>query len=218
MVLAGLALAYIARQEIWAEYTRTLAASARTFLPVAANCAANLSRKHCKRVFFIASRPFLGGALESQLKIQELSGGMVIAKAEDTLGLRHGFMAAIDGDSLIIFFRSGDPTRRRYENDLIDELCTKQLGKQTVIVSDTGKETSIAVQALACGTVPHDDFRSVQVTLFGQLLGLFTSLECGLKPDNPSPGGVINRVVQGVTIYLPEDSAGSESGDGNEHL
>jgi hypothetical protein len=42
------------------------------------------------------------------------------------------------------------------------------------------------------------------VTVVGQLLGLFASLEYGFKPDAPSAGGVISRVVEGVTIY-PHD-------------
>ena len=41
-------------------------------------------------------------------------------------------------------------------------------------------------------------------TIAGQLLGVFASLERGLKPDAPSAGGVIHRVVQGVTIYPRE--------------
>ena len=39
----------------------------------------------------------------------------------------------------------------------------------------------------------------------GQLLGLFTSLHLGLSPDDPSPSGVIHRVVEGVTVYDPAE-------------
>jgi hypothetical protein len=35
---------------------------------------------------------------------------------------------------------------------------------------------------------------------FGQLPGLFSFLQLGLKPDMPSPNGV-NRVVQAIEIY-----------------
>jgi tagatose-6-phosphate ketose/aldose isomerase len=38
----------------------------------------------------------------------------------------------------------------------------------------------------------------------GQLLGLFRSLEEGLKPDSPSEAGIIHRVVEGVKVYDPE--------------
>ena len=41
-------------------------------------------------------------------------------------------------------------------------------------------------------------------TIVAQLLGVFSSLEHGLKPDTPSASGVIHRVVQGVTIYPRE--------------
>jgi tagatose-6-phosphate ketose/aldose isomerase len=37
--------------------------------------------------------------------------------------------------------------------------------------------------------------------IFGQLLGLFCSVAHKLKPDSPSPDGVINRVVQKFKIY-----------------
>ena len=36
---------------------------------------------------------------------------------------------------------------------------------------------------------------------FGQLPGLFSFLQLGLKPDMPSSNGVINRVVQTIEIY-----------------
>ena len=37
--------------------------------------------------------------------------------------------------------------------------------------------------------------------LIPQLLGYHLSRGLGLNPDNPSPDGVITRVVQGVTIH-----------------
>jgi len=36
---------------------------------------------------------------------------------------------------------------------------------------------------------------------FGQLLGLFASSACGLKPDQPSPSGAITRVVSPIRLY-----------------
>jgi len=37
--------------------------------------------------------------------------------------------------------------------------------------------------------------------MLGQLIGLFASMRCGLKPDQPSPTGTITRVVQPIAIY-----------------
>jgi len=37
--------------------------------------------------------------------------------------------------------------------------------------------------------------------MLGQLLGLFASIQCGLKPDQPSPSGTITRVVGAIKMY-----------------
>jgi tagatose-6-phosphate ketose/aldose isomerase len=61
---------------------------------------------------------------------------------------------------------------------------------------------------------PHieDALRTPYEIVAAQLLGYHLSLLSGLNPDNPSPDGVINRVVQGVTIHLPEPQGSVISG------
>lgn len=49
-------------------------------------------------------------------------------------------------------------------------------------------------------------FWPVAAIVPGQLLGLFSSVALGVTPDQPSPGGAISRVVQGVTIYKDKTS------------
>jgi tagatose-6-phosphate ketose/aldose isomerase len=46
-----------------------------------------------------------------------------------------------------------------------------------------------------------DSYRPVLDVMLGQLLGLFASMHCGLKPDQPSPTGAITRVVQPIKLY-----------------
>jgi tagatose-6-phosphate ketose/aldose isomerase len=46
-----------------------------------------------------------------------------------------------------------------------------------------------------------DEYRAPVDVIFGQLLGLFSSIQWKLMPDSPSPGGVITRVVEKVNIY-----------------
>jgi tagatose-6-phosphate ketose/aldose isomerase len=46
-----------------------------------------------------------------------------------------------------------------------------------------------------------DEFRTPFEIVIPQLLGYHLSLRQGLNPDNPSPDGVITRVVQGVKIH-----------------
>ena len=37
--------------------------------------------------------------------------------------------------------------------------------------------------------------------VFAQIFALLNSLKLGITPDDPSPSGEVNRVVQGVKIY-----------------
>lgn len=203
MTVAGYGLGFLDRGDAYAEMVGGLARLAVPILEEGSDLAASLAREPFERAFFIASRPFLAGAHESQLKLQELSGGRIIAKAEDTLGFRHGFIAAVDPQSLIVLALSSDSYRRTYELDLLAEIGSKRLGRKTVVVAEAEVDADKAVTTLAYGRDPKvtDAYRAPLVMLPGQLLGLFASLRLGLKPDAPSPAGVINRVVQGVRIY-----------------
>jgi len=215
MLLAGLYLGYAARGEgeAFVELADTLASMGSSILERFSGVAKALAAEGFRRAFFIASRPFLGGALEAHLKVQELSGGAILAKAEDTLGLRHGFMAAIDADTLVVLYLSDDPYRRLYELDLARELRSKRLGKKLVLVTPEASGCEgLADLLLETGASPlvSDEARAILAVLPGQLLGLYASLALGLKPDAPSPSGVIHRVVEGVKIYPYRDYGSGE--------
>jgi len=204
MTIAGFSLAYLGSADGYAAVVDGLCKAAEVLLADGADLASAESRAGYARVFFLGTRPFLGGALEAHLKVQELSGGKVVAKVEDTLGFRHGPMAAADDRTLIVLFLSRDPYRRRYEQDLVNELADKRLGKKTILVCDSPQDIAAGeAEVLAYGPVPAvtDQVRAPLAALTGQLLGLFFSLVVGLRPDNPSPTGIISRVVQGVRIH-----------------
>jgi tagatose-6-phosphate ketose/aldose isomerase len=96
---------------------------------------------------------------------------------------------------------SSSPARRRYEADLIEELRGKDLGK-VVVIGHSGEVNtlpSITVPAIA-PDLP-DVLRVPFEMPFGQLLAYELSLRCGLNPDNPSPNGVITRVVHGFRVH-----------------
>ncbi|HUI72632.1 MAG TPA: sugar isomerase [Spirochaetia bacterium] len=209
LAIASCGLAFLGTEE-FRTAVEGLARAAENLLGQGSDVAAHLAGEGFRRVFFLGSRPFLGGVLEAHLKVQELSGGTVVAKAEDTLGFRHGPMAAVDANSLIILALSGDPCRRLYEADLLAEIREKRMGKKTVVIGDRASLSrslaSVVDEAFDHGPARDvtDDVRAPLVAIPGQLLGMFLSLAAGLRPDNPSPGGVINRVVQGVRIYPRE--------------
>jgi tagatose-6-phosphate ketose/aldose isomerase len=210
MLLAGLFLGYAARGEgeAFARLADSLASMGSSILERFSGPAKTLAAEGFRRAFFIASRPFLGGAFEAHLKVQELSGGAILAKAEDTLGLRHGFMAAIDAETLVVLYLSSDPYRLSYELDIARELRSKGLGKKLVLVAPEGSGCGgLADVLLETGASPFvgDEARAILAVLPGQLIGLYASLALGLKPDAPSPSGVIHRVVEGVRIYPYRD-------------
>jgi tagatose-6-phosphate ketose/aldose isomerase len=158
------------------------------------------------RAVYIGNRDLYGVALESHLKMQEMTAGRVLCKAESTLGLRHGPMAAMDEQTLVVMFMSSDPYVRQYEMDLLRGIADQKLGQARVVITD---HTSADIEAcadlvveLAPNRQPISDlYKAPAAIIFPQLLALFRSLAEGLSPDAPSPGGVIHRVVQGVRIY-----------------
>jgi len=146
-----------------------------------------------------------GVADECSLKVVELSAGKVTTLAETPLGLRHGPMSSVDGQTVFAAFLSSEPRRRGYELDLLREIDRKRLGRVRVVVTtgDGGDVKDLADYrlSLCCGADFPDDYRPILDVMFGQLLGLFASMRCGLKPDQPSPNGAITRVVQPIKLY-----------------
>jgi len=117
MVLSGLMLEYAYKDDFKAceTYLETLCKIGEHVICEFDEIAQNVSKSHFSRLFFISSRPYFGGALEAHLKVQELSGGNIVAYASDTLGFRHGFMASVNDDSVIILTSSSNPIRKKYE-------------------------------------------------------------------------------------------------------
>jgi tagatose-6-phosphate ketose/aldose isomerase len=205
MVVAGHILAHAWNIEEYESICRSLSRAAESFLPRAASIAANLAGQHFSRVCFVGSGVLAGTAMESALKVTELTGGKVLAFSHSTLALRHGPMAALDRETLFVSFISSQEKRRKYELDLLREISSKSLVRTRLVVATVGTAPlqAEADYVLTPGTnyeIP-DLYRPVIDVILGQLLGLFTSLELGLKPDTPSPNGAISRVVQNVEIY-----------------
>lgn len=206
MVLAGQMLAHAWSFEHYAPVFANIVEAGRAFLPVAARTAVEMSQQGYRRACFVGSAALAGAALESALKLLELTAGKVKTMAETTLGLRHGPMAALDEKSLLFAFLSSSEPRRSYELDLLREVGKKSVVHSRLALSACGGDALTPEDADGMvapdqrWTIP-DLYRPVVDVIFGQLLGLFFSLELGCRPDTPSPDGVISRVVQNVGIY-----------------
>ena len=120
---------------------------------------------------------------------------------ETYLGLRHGPLSYLRENTVTVCFVSPDEQSRRYEEDLLEELREKRLGRLVGIVpEDTSRDVFDVVVPALVPDLP-EPMRAPFEIVFARLLGYHLSLRFGLDPDNPSPDGVINRVVQGVRIH-----------------
>ena len=205
MLLAGQILAHAWSIADYESVLRNLVAAGESLLPAAAELASSLmQRGNYSKVCFVGSGTLGGVALECALKVLELTAGNVQTIAQQTLALRHGPMAALDHNTLFVSLVSSDPRRRQYDLDLLREIGSKALVNTRVAVAgDADLLPADAEYVLAFTTrdaVP-DLYRPVLDVVFAQLLGLFASIQFGLKPDVPSPNGAISRVVQNVEIH-----------------
>jgi tagatose-6-phosphate ketose/aldose isomerase len=173
----------------------------RKSLPVLHETAVKVASKDPSRVVFLGSGPLLAGAKEGALKVLEMTAGQVVTVAETFLGLRHGPMSFLRGDTVVVCFLSSDPLKRQYEEDLIRELRAKHLGLIVGLTPDP--DTAGPLHEYLPATAPNlpDELRIPFEIVFAQVLGFELSLRLGLDPDNPSPDAVITRVVQSFQIH-----------------
>lgn len=205
MLLAGQCVANLDALEEFEGIVSKLTECGAQFLSQAAEAAAETTTLGCTRACFVGSGVLRGVADECSLKVVELSAGKVTTLSETPLGLRHGPMSSVDGQCLFAAFLSSDARRRGYELDLLREIDRKRLGRVRVVVTagdgNDAKDLADYRLSLCCGADFPDYYRPVLDVMLGQLLGLFSSMRCGLKPDQPSPNGAITRVVQPIKLY-----------------
>jgi len=205
ILLAGQLLAHAGKMSEFEPTVHALARAAEDLLPKMATLASDLARSGISRACFVGSGALAGAATESALKLLELTAGNVQAMAQSTLGLRHGPMAALDPETLLVSFVSSQPGRRSYDLDLLREIGRKGLVRRRVAIAVAEPEAlrgeAEYVLATEAGEAIPDACRPVLDVIFAQLLGLFSSMQFGLKPDLPSPNGAISRVVENVGIH-----------------
>jgi tagatose-6-phosphate ketose/aldose isomerase len=204
MVVAGHCLAHAFSPDDYDGQFSVLLRAGKSFLESAQEVASVIAQEHFAKACFVGSGVLRAVARESALKVLELTAGKIQTMSESALGLRHGPMSALDGNTLFVSFLSRDERRRNYELDLIEEVRRKNLAKLCVVVTpdSTDRLGSMADHVLSLHAPNlHDDYRAPVDVILAQLLGLFCSLRLGLKPDSPSPNGAISRVVSQVNIY-----------------
>jgi tagatose-6-phosphate ketose/aldose isomerase len=198
LALAGLILA---QPDEVADTVNAISDRANKLLPdIDKACQRAATRVH-NRIVALSSSPLLGWAQEAGLKTLEMTAGHFPVITETYLGLRHGPMSFVKPDTLVLCLMSSDPTRRLYEMDLIGELRAKKIGYLVGIANRQDGDELFDEVIPALAPDADDALRTPYEIVGPQLLGYHLSLRTGLNPDNPSPEGIINRVVQGVRIH-----------------
>jgi tagatose-6-phosphate ketose/aldose isomerase len=203
MLLTGLMIAYINQKQKIKQQVDLLTQAANNILS-APGLLNDVAQKNFKRAVFLGSGSLFGTATEAALKLQELTDGKIICKADTYLGLRHGPKAVIDEETLVVYFFSNNSYVRQYEKDLVHAMKSGNTAMFQLSISEHC-ETINGLNAQINFGIDHqnisEDFLPVCAIIAGQLLGFYKSLRLGLKPDEPSVNGSISRVVQGVQIY-----------------
>lgn len=159
------------------------------------------------RIVFLGSGLLAQLSHEAALKMLELTDGQVVTLHESSLGFRHGPKSILTDESLVVLFMSQDPYTKKYDLDILRELSKAETCMKTVVLMEKKDEE---VEELADYTLEvnvgdtkmnNDFYLALLYVIFAQALALKKSIQLGITPDNPSPDGAINRVVEGVTIY-----------------
>jgi len=207
MLMTAQFLACINELDKYEQIVKDLSKAATRLLDDYSDIVKEISETGFNRAFFLGSGCLHGCAVESSLKLQEMTAGRAICKADTFMGVRHGPMASIDDRTVVVYFLSTDPFVRKYELDLMKEIDMKGIGMRKVVVCDRiGDELKeyidYAIEFDENNELSIPDFyRPIIDVTVGQMMGLFKSLDLKLKPDNPSERGIISRVVSGVKIY-----------------
>ncbi|MGH8287619.1 MAG: SIS domain-containing protein [Steroidobacteraceae bacterium] len=183
-----------------------LAALGTEILTAHVPLAATLVRAQFDRVAFVGSNELKGLALESALKMLELTDGRVVSIGESPLGFRHGPKTIVNGSTLVVAFLSNDDYTRQYGLDLLRELRSDAVAGRVIALTARADEPespdNVALRAAARGpAAPTDLELCLPYVVFAQTLALLRSISLGLSPDTPNVAGTVNRVVQGVSIH-----------------
>jgi tagatose-6-phosphate ketose/aldose isomerase len=181
----------------------TLAEAASRVLEEHQTTTRELADRDFERVVYLGSGPLAGLAQESALKLLELTAGEVVSFHDSSLGFRHGPKSVLTDKTLALVYVSSDPHARQYDLDIVEELGRSIPAGNLVVIASASVPVRPGDHLLVLEGLDgiNDAFLAIVFVLVAQLLGLAFSLRRGLTPDNPFPGGTVNRVVKGVRIH-----------------
>lgn len=212
MLLAALLIFHIGRLEENKCYVDTISIKGGEILKYGWEIIKKISDRCPKRVVYLGAGCFSGLTQELALKNMELTNGRIATIQETILGFRHGPKTFMDYNTDIIVLMSQNAYTNQYIKDLVREIYHDSgKGELIVLASQYDKEIEgLCDHYIVFGEEKVPElYTAFLYLLFGQIFALFNSIGLGIKPDNPSPDGTVNRVVKGVILH---NYAGTETG------
>jgi len=198
LLLAGMAIACGA---FLSQQLPGIVAKLNETFPILEKIAQRLASQSSSRLMVLTSAALVPLAREASLKALEMTAGRTVAINETFLGVRHGPMSFLRPDSLVLCVLSSNAERRRFEEDVLRELRQKKLG-HVIVVGSAAFDSALGHDFIpAMAPDLPDELRGPFEIVFPQLLAYHLSLASQLDPDNPSPDGVITRVVQRFQLH-----------------
>ena len=197
LVLGGLALQHAAKiEESLPDISDRMAGQLSEL-----NAAAVTIAQACTDRIVVLSSAMRALALEVSLKVLELTAGHVMGLTETFLGFRHGALCFLRENTPVICFASSDPVKRRYEREMLEDLKKSGLGKVALVGDEECRSWPHEWWVRASAPQLPDTLRTPFEIPFGQLLAYQLSVHAKVNPDNPSPEGLITRVVKRFSIH-----------------
>lgn len=155
------------------------------------------------RITYLGSAGFGGEARECQLKILELTHGLVATSFDTSMGYRHGPKSFVDDKTLLFVLVSNDEYTRQYDLDILNEVAGDGIAPHVIAIQQEGA-CRFEGESFTFGgeykPLPAV-YAALPFVMVAQVVALLTSVKVGNTPDTPSPTGTVNRVVKGVTIH-----------------
>lgn len=204
MMLTALYL-FTNNKEQFRENVEKITAAGEGMLKQCEKILPHLVKEEMAKLVYLGSGVFEGLSRESALKFLELTGGKYSTMFDTPLGFRHGPKSFLDHKTVVVMYVSNDEYTRQYDLDMLKELFDAKNRGSLVVISakkDSFIENHSDIQIV---NVQLESLQDVWLTfvniIFAQFFAYEKSVHSGFSPDNPSPDGLINRVVQGVKIY-----------------
>ena len=204
MILAGFAVLSGYDIDTIASDIAILANSIEEKGPELANAAKTCAGWDSKRAWYLGCGPIVGLTQEGALKMMELTNGAVVAGYNNAPEFRHGPKTVMTPQTLTVHFVSPNAYTAQYDADLLKEIYSQKDGNKVVAIHDENSvyNADLAVKYSSAKYVKCGEIAvGIQGLVFMQLLSVYSSLALQVPTDNPSPSGLVNRVVQGVTVY-----------------